>query len=124
MSTFSFQSDEAGKQVIAALQRAAERGVEVRILVDGFNSVLKMSGNPYFYALTAHENVEIRIYNRANPLIPWKGMSRMHDKYLVADEEVYILGGRNTFNYFLGDQDSHKNHDRDVLVYNTGGAES
>ncbi len=124
LSTFDFQSDEAGKQVIAALMKAAERGVEVQILVDGFNSVLKIKGNPYFYALAAQEQVEIRVYNEANLLMPWKGMSRMHDKYLVADDEIYILGGRNTFNYFLGDQDSHKNHDRDVLVYNTGGSDS
>ena len=124
MSTFDFRSDEAGKQMIAALMSAAERGVEVRILVDGFNSVLNLPGNPYFYALAKEPNVEIRIYNQVNPLLPWKGMSRMHDKYLIEDEEVYILGGRNTFNYFLGDQDSHKNYDRDVLVYNTGGQDS
>lgn len=124
LSTFDIRSDEAGKQVLAALYHAAERGVHVSILADGFNSVLRMSGNPYFYALAVQDNVEIRIYNRVNPLLPWKGMSRMHDKYLVADESVYILGGRNTFDYFLGDQDSHKNYDRDVLVYNTGGGNS
>ena len=28
----------------------------------------------------------------------------------------YILGGRNTYNYFLGDFPGHKNYDRDVLV--------
>ena len=27
----------------------------------------------------------------------------MHDKYLIADGKTYILGGRNTYNYFLGD---------------------
>lgn len=124
LSTFDIRSDEAGKQVLAALYHAAERGVQVSVLADGFNSVLRMSGNPYFYALAAQENVEIRIYNRVNPLLPWKGMSRMHDKYLIADESVYILGGRNTFDYFLGDQESHKNYDRDVLVYNTGSKDS
>ncbi len=118
MSTFDFRSDEAGKQMIAALRAAAQRGVRVQILVDGFNSRLRMSGDPYFYALAAEEDVEIKIYNAVNPLIPWKGMSRMHDKYLLVDERVYILGGRNTFNYFLGDQEGHKNYDRDVLVYN------
>ena len=29
---------------------------------------------------------------------------------------IYILGGRNTYNYFLGDFPGHKNYDRDVLV--------
>ena len=40
----------------------------------------------------------------------------MHDKYLIADGKRYILGGRNTYNYFLGDFPEHKNYDRDVLV--------
>lgn len=124
LSTFDFYSDTAGKQVMAALLSAAERGVKVQILLDGFNFFLHMDGDPYFYALVQQENLEISVYNPINLLTPWKGMSRMHDKYLVADESVYLLGGRNTFNYFLGDQDSYKNYDRDVLVYNTGGEES
>ena len=33
-----------------------------------------------------------------------------------ADGKKYILGGRNTYNYFLGDFPGHKNYDRDVLV--------
>ena len=43
-------------------------------------------------------------------------MGRMHDKYLIADGKTYILGGRNTYNYFLGEFPGHKNYDRDVLV--------
>ena len=48
----------------------------------------------------------------------------MHDKYVIADDSLYILGGRNTFGYFLGDYAGHKNYDRDVLVYNTGSKDS
>ena len=45
----------------------------------------------------------------------------MHDKYLIVDDSLYLMGGRNVYDYFLGDQEGHKNYDRDVLVYNTGG---
>ena len=124
LSTFDFRSDIAGKQMLSALISAAERGIRVQILADGFNFLTHMKGNPYFYALVRTENIEFRVYNPINLLTPWKGMSRMHDKYLIADEEVYLLGGRNTFNYFLGEQEGHKNYDRDVLVYNTGGEAS
>lgn len=51
----------------------------------------------------------------------------MHDKYVIVDDNAYILGGRNTFDYFLGDYDSkNKSLDREVLIYNTaqGGADS
>ena len=88
----------------------------IRLLVDGMESWIDMEGNPYFYGLSSHENVEIKLYNKANPLKPWKMMGRMHDKYLIADGKRYILGGRNTYNYFLGDFPGHKNYDRDVLV--------
>ena len=101
LSTFAFKSDESGKLILGALHDAADRGVHVRILVDGMESWI---------------DVEIRLYNKANPLKPWKTMGRMHDKYLIADGKIYILGGRNTYNYFLGDFPGHKNFDRDVLV--------
>lgn len=124
LSTFDFRSDVSGKQMLAALCAAAERGVQVQVLVDGMYALLHMEGDPYFYTLSSAENVTVKIYNPVSLLTPWTGMSRMHDKYLIADEKVYVLGGRNTFDYFLGGQDSYKNHDRDMLVCNTGGTES
>lgn len=119
LSTFDFRSDNAGKDMLAALFYAAERGVKVEIFADGFNSVIQMEGNNYFYALSSHPNVKIIIYNQINILKPWNGLGRMHDKYVIADDFAYILGGRNTFGYFLGNYEGHKNYDRDVLVYNT-----
>lgn len=124
LSTFDFHSDNSGKQMIAALLAAAERGVNVKLLVDGFNASLNMESNPFFYALAAEERVEIKVYNTIHLLTPWKGISRMHDKYLIADDSLYILGGRNTFDYFLGGQEGYKNYDRDVLVYHNGKGES
>ena len=29
--------------------------------------------------------------------------ARLHDKYLIIDDQMYTLGGRNTTNLFLGD---------------------
>lgn len=120
LSTFDFRTDISGKVLLAALLDAAERGVCVKVVVDGVSGLLRMEQNPYFFALSSHKNAEIRIYNRVNPLLPWRLMGRLHDKYLIADETAYILGGRNSFSYFLGDWPGHKNYDRDVLVYNAG----
>ena len=60
LSTFAFKSDESGKLILGALHDAADRGVHVRILVDGMESWIDMEGNPYFYGLSSHENVEIK----------------------------------------------------------------
>ena len=116
LSTFDFHADKSGKDMIAALMDAAKRGVDVKILVDGFSALQQMDGNAYFYALSTTRNVEIRVYNRINLLMPWKSMGRLHDKYVIADEGLYLLGGRNTYDYFLGDS-GYRNYDRDVLVY-------
>ena len=85
LSTFEFRSDTSGKQVLAALLDAAERGVQVQVMADGMAAVLRMEGNPYFYALSAHPNGEVRLYNPVRPWFPWRLMGRMHDKYLIAD---------------------------------------
>ena len=116
LSTFDFHSDDSGKIIIGALLDAADRDVQVFVLVDGFDYWLQMEWNPYFYALSSHENVTLKVYNRANPLIPWRSMGRLHDKYLIADDSAYLLGGRNVYDYFLGDTKGHRNYDRDVLV--------
>lgn len=116
LSTFEFRADESGKDMLAALLAAAERGINIKILSDGMTAFLRIKGNEYFQALASNENVEIKTYNRINLLTPWKSMGRLHDKYVIADGNVYLLGGRNTYDYFLGDH-GYKNYDRDVLVY-------
>lgn len=116
ISTYDFHSDRSGKDVISTLMEAAKRGVEVKILVDGFTGFLEMDRNPYFYALASCDNVEIKLYNRLNLLTPWRVMGRLHDKYILVDDNIYLMGGRNTFNVFLGNY-GYKNYDREVLVY-------
>ena len=119
LSTFEFRSDESGKDVLAALLDAADRGVQVQVVMDGFPAFknLQLTNSPYFQALSAHENAQIAIYNPVNPLLPWKLMGRLHDKYLIVDDSTYILGGRNTYDFFLGDYGDYRNYDWDVLVY-------
>ncbi len=117
LSTFEFDSDRSGMMMIAALADAAQRGVKVSVLVDGFPYLKAMWGNPYFLSLAGMENVEIKVYSPVRPWKPWALMGRMHDKYLLVDDVGYILGGRNTFDFFLGEQPGYKNYDWDVFVY-------
>ena len=118
-STFDYTPDDAGLDVLSALLHAAERGVQVRMLVDGINGMLSLKRSPYFKALIAHPNIEVKFYNPICLLKPWAINLRMHDKYLAADHTVYILGGRNTNNLFLGHYGGRVNSDRDLLVYET-----
>ena len=87
----------------------------------GISVFLRMEGRPVFYALSTHPNVEIKIYNPVNILLPWRLQGWMHDKYMMVDEKAYLLGGRNSFDYFIGNYETENNSlDREVLVYNPG----
>ena len=118
LTTYYFADDESGRDIMSALQAAANRGVHVRILIDGFcNFTGKIGRSDSFQALLASPNVEARIYNPVNLLFPFNENYRMHDKDLMADQLVYILGGRNTRNKSLGDYPGVPDADRDALVY-------
>ena len=117
LSTSDFKSDVAGKQVLSALADATERGVRVQVIVDGFSGLLQMEGDPYFYALSAQPNAQVKLYNPIRPWLPWTLMSRLHDKYLVADDTAFLLGGRNTYSTFLGEGKDLTKYDWDALVW-------
>ncbi len=117
LATFEFSDDNSGRDVMSALWCAAERGVKVKLIIDGYKaSVIKKS--PFMQLLASHQNADVRFYNELNPLFPWKAQSRLHEKYFICDKDIYLLGGRNTNDRFLGDYPSKlPNCDREVLVF-------
>ncbi len=120
LSTYQFKTGHAADALGLALLEAADRGVRVRILVDGLSGVLHLEGDPYFRALDAHPNIEIRIYNRFRFLLPWTYNGRLHDKIFLVDDLAYLVGGRNTCDRFLGDFGAKdESLDREIMVYNT-----
>ncbi len=117
LCTFDFRDDNGGRDMMSALFHAAGRGVQVQIMVDGINGMLYLNGSGNFRELANHENVQVKFYNPVNLVMPWRNNYRMHDKYLIADDFAYILGGRNTDDLFLGNYTDSYNEDRDILVY-------
>ncbi len=120
LSTFDMREGKSTTDLAAILYQKAEEGVQVSLFVDGMNGRVRMHENDFFYALSTHPNIEVRFYNPLRPWTPWKTQGRMHDKYVVVDDIGYILGGRNTFDYFIGDYPArNRSYDREVLIYNT-----
>lgn len=118
LTTFKLEDDGAGRAVMAALREAAEDGVQIRILIDGLNGLLHLWGSETFHALASMENVQVRFYNPVDLLTPWRLNYRLHDKYLIVDDTIYITGGRNTNDLSLAES-PEANRDRDILVYET-----
>ena len=126
IASYDCRDGESTRDVLCAALARADDGVRVRILVDGISGRVYLAGSEVFRAVNGHENVEIRFYNPPSPLMPWRYMGRMHDKYVIADDTAYILGGRNMFDHFLGNYPSVSgtySNDREALVYAGGDAE-
>ncbi|WP_312374767.1 phospholipase D family protein [Stutzerimonas nitrititolerans] len=103
------------RALVNELLEAADRGVRVRVLLDDLTS----DGSDYRIAtLAAHPNVLIRVFNplhlgRSNILTRSLGRllnlsqqhRRMHNKLILADGSLAIVGGRNLGDeYFDADQ--------------------
>ena len=124
---YIFRGDESGLIVAAALLRAADRGVRIRVVLDDGETV---AGDEKIVALSAHQGIEVRLFN---PL-RYRGHNRvargaeflfnknrldyrMHNKLLVADNAVALVGGRNIGDqYFQLDPDSQFGDDDVVAV--------
>ena len=123
ITTYDCRDGESTRDILCAVLARAEAGVRVRMLIDGIAGRFHLMHNGMFRAVAAHPNVEVRFYNLFTYWQAWKHMGRMHDKYLIADDTAYILGGRNTFDYFLGEYPAPTHSlDREALVYNAAGS--
>lgn len=117
--TFELRDDTSGCAVMASLLEAADRGVKVRVLVDGIDGELRLHGSRKFETFLSHENIEVKYYNPLRITALWKVNYRLHDKYLMIDDTAYLLGGRNTHDVYLGGFSRSEQEDRDVVVYET-----
>ncbi len=125
---YSINDDTTSNLLLEALVQAAQRGVRVRFLLDNidFDAVA-----PTFAALAGMKNVEVRIFNPfstrdeglfsrlARHTINIEEMDhRMHNKAMIADNQMAITGGRN-----LGDEYFEQHSDitfRDLDMLSAG----
>jgi len=106
---YIFRGDDTGRLLTGAVLKAADRHVRIRILVDDGETT---DGDEQLTALEAHPFIELRIFNP----FAYRGHStairaaefaidgsrldyRMHNKLLVVDNAIALIGGRN-----IGDQ--------------------
>ena len=116
---YSIAKGKSTELIMGALIDAADRGVKVRILLDGICHGLRFKLSDVRYALASHENIELRYYESFKIFQPWTWNNRLHDKIMLADGKLGIIGGRNIADKYIAKK-APKNfvHDRDVIIFN------
>lgn len=121
ISYFSIESGESPDLFFAALLEAADRGVKVNILLDGIFNGMRKDLKDVIHLFAFHPNINLKFYEPLNLFKPWTLNNRLHDKYILADNTIVIIGGRNIGDkYFAPDwyEDTITN-DRDIVIINT-----
>ena len=126
---YLWHDDVTGDLLLDALRRAADRGVRVRLLLDGNNS---HDIDAALRGLAANANVEVRIFNAFAPgvsrLVAYvtdfsRVNRRMHNKSLTADGVVTIIGGRNIGDEYFDAAEAVDFVDLDVIAVGPAVAE-
>lgn len=122
IQNYIWRGDETGYLLFEALWQAAERGVQVRLLLDDNNT----SGlDQTLAALDTHPRIEVRLYNpmfyRRVRLLNFitdfsRANRRMHNKSFTVDGQATIIGGRNVGNEYFGEGEGVLFEDLDVLA--------
>lgn len=120
------EEDNTGKLLLEAALRAAERGVRVRMLVDDLNF---KDIDDIMAVLNANPRIEIRVFNPFStagegPLARLGNMAthldkltrRMHNKAMIADNQIAIVGGRNLGDEYFDASPNLSFRDLDVLT--------
>lgn len=105
---YIWHHDTAGYLLAQALRDAADRGVQVRLLLDDNNT---RGMDSLLVALNAHPSIEVRLFNpfmrRSQRVLDYitdfrRLNRRMHNKSFSADGVVSIVGGRNIGDEYFG----------------------
>jgi len=99
LESYIFADDTTGRRVVASLAGAAQRGVAVRVLVDGFGAREFASG---LGASLAARGVEVMTYRPevGNFRFRRHRLRRLHRKLVVVDGRVAFVGGINVLDDF------------------------
>jgi cardiolipin synthase len=94
LETYIFNDDASGQQVARALADAAARGVQVRVVVDGFGTIA-LTGE--VAAIIAASRVEVRVFRPFHTIIGMRlrVLRRLHRKVGLIDAAEAFVGGIN-----------------------------
>jgi len=111
---YIYENDKTGLYFSHRLLKAADRGVKIRILIDDLSST---GLDREWRSMADHPNIELKLFNPNRLRSSFRNIAlllsvdslgkRMHNKSLIADRSVAILGGRNIGDvYYAADEET------------------
>jgi cardiolipin synthase len=101
MLMYMFNPDRAGERVRDALVAAARRGVEVKVMIDGFGSAAPVD----FFTALSEAGGEHCVFN---PSYGRRYLMRNHQKLVIIDDRTVIIGGANIDETYLTDEGANR----------------
>lgn len=109
---YSLDTDEVPVAILDLLRRSADRGVRVRILVDGLKSRLPSKFEKYLRRF----GIQVRVYHPPQQGHPRWLNRRLHSKLIVVDGSFAVIGSSNLENEHYPFTDHRQFIDCDALV--------
>ena len=103
VETFIWNDDESGQVVRDALERAADRGVSIRVMYDGVGSI-NLPSDFFSANIESFSFKEIRLHPS---LLRPRNLIRDHRKLVVIDNQIAYLGGFNFGDLYMSWRDTH-----------------
>lgn len=115
LETFIWFEDGVGRQLHAAVLGAAQRGVQIEVLLDGYGS--PDLSDDFVGELTA-AGVVFRYYDPRPPLLGMRTnvFRRMHRKIVVIDDRIAFVGGINYSDEHMSDYGPEAKQDYAIEV--------
>lgn len=106
---------------LGSILDAADRGVQVRFILDGLFHNLRGKLKDTIYAFSSHPNIELKFYEPFDFFRPWTWNNILHDKLVIVDDKLAMIGGRNIGDKYFAKEGYKKPtvDDRDVVIVNT-----
>ena len=112
LTTYIFETNDTGYRFVEALERAVERGVEVRVIIDGFG---EWYTRPRIGRVLAKRGIPVGRFLEPKLVPPtFRFNLRNHRKILVADGWVGFTGGMNIGDRHLADDVDNPHRSTDV----------
>ncbi|WP_041397134.1 phospholipase D family protein [Spirochaeta africana] len=122
---FLWEDDYSGYLLLHELLKAADRGVQVRLLLD---DIFLDFSHRTVAAIQQHPNIEVRVYN---PVVNRRSVTgtafrfalnviqlnrRMHNKLMIADGSLALVGSRNIGDSYFGFDPDYNFRDLDAVT--------